>query len=162
MASRKAGTPALQALLRAGVAHTVHEYEHDPRAESFGLEAANALGYPVERVFKTLIAADERYRAVGIVPVDVNLDLKALATALGRKKLTMADPTLAERTTGMIVGGISPIGQKRPLPTVVDSSALDHETILVSGGRRGLDVELAPSALIELTGAATAPIAARR
>ena len=104
-----------------------------------------------ERVFKTLIAADERYLAVGIVPVDVNLDLKALATALGRKKLTMADPTLAERTTGMIVGGISPIGQKRPLPTVVDSSALDHETILVSGGRRGLDVELAPADLVRLT-----------
>lgn len=159
MVRRPLGTPALQALVAAGVPHRSHEYEHDPRATSFGLEAAEALGFNPARVFKTLLAADDRQLVVGIIPVDRKLDLKALAAATGHKKLTMADPAVAERSTGMVVGGISPIGQKRPLPTVLDDSALAYETILVSGGRRGLDVELAPQDLIGLVGATVAAVA---
>ena len=160
MAKRPVGTPALLALAGAGVPHTVHGYDHDPRAVSFGLEAAEALGYPPERVFKTLLAADGRDLVVGIVPVAGMLDLKALAAATGHKRLAMADPAVAERATGMVVGGISPIGQKRALPTVLDGSALAHPTILVSGGRRGLDVELAPADLVRITQARVADIAA--
>lgn len=159
MARKPTGTPALQALVAAGVAHRSHEYEHDPRATSFGREAAEALGFEPARVFKTLLAADDRQLVVGIIPVDRKLDLKALAVATGHKKLAMADPEVAERATGMVVGGISPIGQKRLLPTVLDDSALAFEAILVSGGRRGLDVELAPGDLIGLVGATVAAVA---
>lgn len=161
MARKQQGTPALRALDAAGVAFTAHEYEHDPRATSFGLEAADALGYPPERVFKTLLAAEGKTLVVGIVPVTGMLNLKSLAHALGVKKLEMADPRVAELSTGMIVGGISPIGQKRKLPTVLDASALESPTILVSGGRRGLDVELAPADLVGLIGAQVADISAR-
>ena len=147
------------ALERAGVAHTVHPYDHDPRAESYGLEAAALLGVDPARVFKTLLADADGRLVVGIVPVAGRLDLKALARAVGARRATLADPAVAERATGYVVGGISPLGQKRLHPTVLDSSALDHETVLVSGGRRGLDVELAPADLVTLTSATTAPIA---
>jgi Cys-tRNA(Pro)/Cys-tRNA(Cys) deacylase len=141
------------------VPHTLHPNRHDPRAESFGLEAAEALGVEPARVFKTLLAEADGRLVVGIVPVFARLDLKALARAVGARKASMADPSVAQRATGYVVGGISPLGQKRPHPTVVDASALDHPTVLVSGGRRGLDVELAPADLVALTSAVTAPIA---
>jgi Cys-tRNA(Pro)/Cys-tRNA(Cys) deacylase len=153
------GTPAVQALQRAGVVHTLHAYEHDPRAASYGLEAAAVLGVVPARVFKTLLADVDGRLVVAVVPVAARLDLKALARAIGARRAAMADPAAAERATGYVVGGISPLGQKRSHPTVVDDSALDHETVLVSGGRRGLDVELTPHDLLRLTGAATAPIA---
>ncbi|MFC6153876.1 Cys-tRNA(Pro) deacylase [Nocardioides yefusunii] len=157
------GTPATDALSAAGVPFTVHTYTHDPRSTSYGLEAAQALGKPPAQVFKTLlvdVATSGRPElAVGIVPVDTQLDLKALAGALGVKKAVMADPALAARSSGYVVGGISPIGQKTLLPTVLDESAILHETVLVSGGRRGMDVELAPDALLALTRGSYAPIA---
>lgn len=152
---RAGGTPATVALTSAGIDFTAHAYEHDPRAASYGLEAAEALGVPPERVFKTLLARVDDRLAVAVVPVGGQLDLKALARALGGSKAVMADPAAAERATGYVVGGISPIGQKRPHPTVVDSSTLDHPTVFVSGGRRGLDLELAPADLIRITEAIT-------
>lgn len=154
-----AGTPATTALTRAGIEFAVHPYHHDPSAPSYGLEAAAALGVPAEQVFKTLLVETERGLGVGVVPVSASLDLKALAVALGTKKAVMAQPRDAERSTGYVLGGISPIGQRRVLPTVVDVSALAHARIYVSGGRRGLDISLAPSALIAVTAAGTAPIA---
>lgn len=160
MATPHGATPALKALDAAGVSYLVHEYVHDPRATSFGLEAAAALGIPAARVFKTLLASDGAAMVVGVVPVDTTLDLKALAASVGVKRLAMAAPAVAVRSTGMIIGGISPVGQKRPLRTVVDASAMDHDTVLVSGGRRGLDVELSPHDLVRLTGAVVAAIAA--
>jgi Cys-tRNA(Pro)/Cys-tRNA(Cys) deacylase len=153
------GTPATQALSRAGVAFTTHPYEHDPSASSYGLEAAEVLGFPADQVFKTLCVAVDGRLVVGIVPVSRQLDLKAVAAAVGGKKATMAEPAAAERSTGYVVGGISPLGQKRAHPTVVDETATTHETIYVSGGRRGLDIGLAPEDLVRLTGATTAPIA---
>lgn len=161
MAKRKAagGTPALRALERAGVPHTVRPYEHDAGAESFGLEAAELLGVDPDRVFKTLVAEADGALVVGIVPVSGWLDLKALARAVGSRKAAMADPAVAERVTGYVVGGISPIGQKRRLRTVLDASADAHATVFVSGGRRGLDLGLAPDDLARVTGATRAPIA---
>ncbi len=152
------GTPATAALSRARIDFTVHTYEHDPGASSFGLEAATALGLPPERVFKTLLASVDGRLVVGIVPVSGQLDLKAVAAAVGGKKATMADPADAERVTGYVVGGISPIGQKKSLPTVLDTTAADHPSIFVSGGRRGMDLELAPADLVAVTRAAYAPI----
>ncbi len=161
MAARTAGgTPATVALEATGIDYVLRGYEHDPSAASFGLEAAAALGVEPGRVFKTLLAeTDGGALVVGIVPVDRSLDLKALAAAVGAKKATMADPKVAERVTGYVVGGISPIGQKRPLPTVLDDAAAGFETILVSGGRRGLDIELAPDDLLTITGGTLARIA---
>jgi Cys-tRNA(Pro)/Cys-tRNA(Cys) deacylase len=153
------GTPATTALAAAGVAFTVRSYAHDPATTAYGLEAAEALGVQPGRVLKTLLVDTGSALAVGVVPVDRQLDLKALAAALGAKKVSMADPAVAERTTGYVVGGISPIGQKRALRTVLDSSALAHESVLVSGGRRGMDLELAPQDLLRVTGATAAPIA---
>lgn len=153
------GTPATVALTRAGVAFTTHTYEHDPAAASYGLEAAEVLGLDPAAVLKTLLADVDGRLVVGIVPVSGQLDLKALAAAAGGKKATMADPAAAERATGYVVGGISPLGQKRAHPTVLDESALTHETVYVSGGRRGLDLGLSPVDLVRLTGATTAPIA---
>lgn len=153
------GTPATVTLDRAGIAYEVRAYEHDPAATSYGLEAASALGVPPERVFKTLLVDTDKGLGVGIVPVDRLLDLKAVAAALGAKKATMADPAVAERVTGYVVGGISPVGQKKALPTVLDASALQHATILVSGGKRGLDIELAPGDLVKVTRGSTAPVA---
>jgi Cys-tRNA(Pro)/Cys-tRNA(Cys) deacylase len=152
------GTPATVALTSAGVPFTTHAYEHDPSAPSYGLEAAEVLGLPHEQVFKTLLADVDGRLVVGIVPVAGKLDLKALAAAVGGKKAVMADPTLAERTTGYIVGGISPIGQKKALPTVLDETALLHETVYVSGGRRGFDLGLSPDDLVAQTQATTAAI----
>lgn len=160
MAKKQAstGTPATAALAAAGVPFVSHPYTHDPATPSYGLEAAEVLGVEPARVFKTLMVDVEGTLAVGIVPVSGTLDLKAIAAALGAKKAVLADPKLAERRSGYVLGGISPLGQRRPSPTVLDRSALGFETILVSGGRRGLDVELAPQDLIRLTGARTAPI----
>ncbi len=157
--SGSAGTPATAALTAAGVDFTQHAYEHDPTVPSFGLEAAQALGLPAEQVFKTLLVDTGDGLAVGVVPVTGSLDLKALAVALGVKKVTMADPAAAERSSGMVVGGISPVGQKRALPTVVDESVELFETVYVSGGRRGLDVGLSPADLVRLTRAHVADIA---
>jgi Cys-tRNA(Pro)/Cys-tRNA(Cys) deacylase len=152
-------TPAVNAARRAGIPFTLHEYQHDPRAESYGLEAAEALGLEVDRVFKTLVAAPEgRGLWIAVVPVAGLLDVKALAQAAGAKRATMADPKVAERATGYVVGGISPLGQRQRLSTVVDASALQFGTIFVSAGRRGLEIELAPGDLIRLCSAVVAPI----
>jgi len=157
--SSPGGTPATVALTRAGVAFTTHSYEHDPSATSFGLEAADLLGLPPEQVFKTLLADVDGALVVAIVPVTGKLDLKALAAAVGGKKAAMADPHVAERTTGYVVGGISPLGQKKALRTVLDESATAYDTVYVSGGRRGFDLGLTPTDLAALTGATTAAIA---
>ena len=158
-AAARGGTPAVAALEDAGVAHTVHAYEHDPRSDlGYGLEAAHAIGVDPARVFKTLLAVADGALVVGVVPVSGQLNLKALAHAVGAKKAVMAAPAAAERATGYVVGGISPLGQRQRLRTVVDDSALEHETVLVSGGRRGLDLSLAPGDLVALTGAVVAPI----
>lgn len=153
------GTPATVALGAAGVEFTVHAYEHDPAHPSYGEEAAEAMGVSPERVFKTLVADVDGALVVAVVPVAGSLDLKSLATAVGGKRAAMADPTLAERTTGYVRGGISPLGQRKKLRTVLDASADAHETICVSAGRRGLEVELSPQDLLILTEAVTAPIA---
>lgn len=153
------GTPATVALTEAGIAFSTHSYEHDPAAPSYGLEAAEVLGLPAEQVFKTLLAEVDGELVVGIVPVGGKLDLKALAAAAGGKKAEMADPRLAERTTGYVVGGISPIGQRRRLRTVLDETAILYDTVYVSGGRRGFDLGLAPDDLLTLTHGTTAAIA---
>jgi Cys-tRNA(Pro)/Cys-tRNA(Cys) deacylase len=154
------GTPALVALGAAGVPHTAHAYEHDPATPlGYGLEAAHALGVEPERVFKTLLTNVDGRLVVAVVPVTTTLDLKALASAAGGKKATMAERAAAERATGYVVGGISPLGQKTVLPTVVDETVWLFDTVLVSGGRRGLDVELAPDDLVRLTSATVADVA---
>ncbi|MCX5260238.1 Cys-tRNA(Pro) deacylase [Streptomyces canus] len=153
------GTPATVALTAAGVPFTVHSYDHDPSHPSYGEEAAEAMGVSPDRVFKTLVADVDGALTVAVVPVAGSLDLKALATAAGGKRAAMADPALAERTTGYVRGGISPLGQRKMLPTVLDASASTHDTICVSAGRRGLEVELAPTDLAHLTKAVLAPIA---
>ena len=153
-----AATPAMAVLTRAGVAFTVHTYEHDPAAPSYGLEAATALGLPPEQVFKTLLADADGTLAVGIVPVAGQLDLKALAAALGRRRATMADPAVAARSTGYVVGGISPLGQRKRLPTVLDESAFGHPVVYVRGGRRGVDLGVAPDDLARVLGATRARI----
>lgn len=152
------GTPATVALTAAGVSYTVHAYDHDPSHPSYGEEAAEAMGVSPDRVFKTLVADVDGTLTVAVVPVAGQLDLKALATAVNGKRATMADPTLAERTTGYVRGGISPLGQRKKLPTVLDASATTHATICISAGRRGLEVELSPKDLTTLTQAVLAPI----
>ncbi len=153
------GTPATRLLAEAGVAHVLRTYRHDPRSTSYGLEAASALGVDPERVFKTLLADVDGTLVVGIVAVGSQLDLKLLAAAVGGKRASMAEVDRAERATGYVAGGISPLGQRTSHPTVLDESALGHPSVLVSGGRRGLDVELAPDDLVQLTNARVAPIA---
>lgn len=155
------GTPATAALKAAGIAFTEHVYAHDPANTNFGLEAASALGLDPDRVFKTLLADVDGRLVVGIVPVTGKLDLKHLAAAVGGKRATMADPALAERRTGYVVGGISPVGQKTAHPTVLDETAQLWDTVYVSGGRRGLDLELAPADLVRITSAVVADIAAQ-
>ncbi|MEV0846805.1 Cys-tRNA(Pro) deacylase [Streptomyces sp. NPDC049954] len=152
------GTPATLALTAAGAAFTLHAYVHDPAHPSYGEEAAEAMGVSAERVFKTLVAEVDGALTVAVVPVAGSLDLKALASAVGGKRAVMADPAAAERTTGYVRGGISPLGQRKRLPTVVDASAKDFGTICVSAGRRGLEVELAPADLVALTDAVLAPV----
>ncbi|SDR10979.1 Cys-tRNA(Pro) deacylase [Thermostaphylospora chromogena] len=153
------GTPATVELTRAGVDFTLHPYEHDPNSQAYGEEAADALGVPYERIFKTLVAEVDTGLAVAVVPVAAKLNLKAFAAALGGKRAALADAAKVERVTGYVVGGISPLGQRKPLPTVVDDSALNFPTIYFSAGRRGLQIETAPANLITLTRAVTAPIA---
>ncbi len=155
------GTPATIALERAGIPFTVHEYDHDPRHESFGREASQALGVAPDRVFKTLVAEVDGALVVGVVPVEGQLDLKALATACGGKKAAMAPASAAERATGYVTGGISPVGQRKRLPVVLDTSAMDFATVLCSGGRRGLEIELAPADLIRAADASVARIGSR-
>lgn len=153
--ARKSGgaTPATTALTAAGVTFTVHEYAHDARATSYGTETAEAMGIDASRVFKTLLADVDGALVVGVVPVTGQLDLKALARTVEGRKAVMADPRAAERATGYVVGGISPLGQRKAHPTVVDESALEHDTVFVSAGRRGMEVELSPAELVRLTGA---------
>lgn len=146
------------ALRAAGIPFTEHAYAHDLAVTDFGREAAEALGVEPDRVFKTLLADVDGRLVVGIVPVTGKLDLKALAAAAGGKRAVMADPAVAERRTGYVVGGISPIGQKTPHPTIVDETAQLWDTIFVSGGRRGFDLELAPADLVRATNAVLADI----
>ena len=154
-----APTPAIAVLIRAKVAHTLHPYHHDPATTAFGDEVVAALGWPPERVFKTLVASVDGALVVGIVPVAAHLDLKALAAAAGGKKAGMAKVADAERSSGYVAGGISPLGQRKALRTVVDASANSYPTIMVSAGKRGLQVELAPADLIAQCRAAVADIA---
>ncbi|HCU94899.1 MAG TPA: Cys-tRNA(Pro) deacylase [Actinobacteria bacterium] len=153
------GTPATALLAKLGITHSVHTYEHDPRHGSYGLEASDALGVAPERVFKTLVAEVDGALTVGVVPVAGQLDLKALAAATGGKKAVMAGVATAERATGYVAGGISPVGQRKRLPVVIDSSALAFPTVFCSGGRRGLEIELAPADLVRAVGASVAVIA---
>lgn len=157
-----ASTPATAVLTAAGITFTAHLYAHDSSAPSYGLEAAAALDIDPARVFKTLVASVDGRLSVAVVPVDVMLDLKALASACGAKRAEMADPVAAERSSGYVRGGISPIGQRKALQTVVDESAQSFPTVYVSGGRRGFDVELAPADLVRVTEANVAPIARGR
>ena len=156
-------TPATLAAHAAGVVFVVHEYAHDPLVASYGLEAADALGVEVMRVFKTLVAQIDRggksELVVGIVPVDRQLDTKALAAALKVKRAEMAKVSEAERSSGYVAGGISPLGQRRRLATVIDESVVLHDTVFVSAGRRGLEIELAPNDLVALTAGVVADIA---
>jgi Cys-tRNA(Pro)/Cys-tRNA(Cys) deacylase len=156
--NRSGSTPATVALAKADVPFTLYPYDHDPAAPSYGREAAEALAVAPERVFKTLVADVDGTLTVAVVPVSGQLDLKALAAAVGGKRAGMADPARAERTTGYVLGGISPLGQRKTLPTVVDDSALGFPTVLVSAGRRGLDLELSVDDLVRLTRATLAPI----
>ena len=153
-------TPATALLAKQGVPHTLHSYEHDPRHGSYGAEAVEALGLDPERVFKTLVAEVDGVLTVGVVPVGGQLDLKALAEAAGGKKARMAGTAAAQRATGYVVGGISPLGHRSRLPVVIDSSAHRYDTVHCSAGRRGLEVELAPADLVRLADAIVAPIAA--
>ena len=145
------GTPATAAVAKAKVEHRIHEYRHDPAAPSYGLEAAEQLGVDPAGVFKTLVAAVDGSLAVAVVPVAARLDLKALAAAAGGRKAVMAEAADAERATGYVVGGISPLGHRKRLPVFLDSSMQDRATVLVSAGRRGLELELAPDDLARLS-----------
>jgi len=146
-------TPATRAAARAGIAFRLHEYEHDPRAASYGLEAAEALDVDPARVLKTLVVDRDGAPVVCVLPVAATLDLRALG-----KRTALLDPTRAERITGYVTGGISPLGQRRALPTLIDASASEHERVLVSAGRRGLEIELAPADLLALTGGELRPL----
>jgi Cys-tRNA(Pro)/Cys-tRNA(Cys) deacylase len=153
------GTPATALLTTAKIPFTLHPYEHDPRAEAYGDEAAAALGVAPDRIFKTLIALVDGKLVCAVVPVSGRLDVKALAAAVGGKRGGLAEPTAAARATGYVVGGISPLGQRTKLPVVVDASADGFETVYVSAGKRGLQVELRPDDLVRATGGRLAPIA---
>ena len=153
-------TPATALLGKLGIAHSVHAYQHDPRRGSYGLEASEVLGIEPGRVFKTLVADVDGALIIGVVPVTGLLDLKALAAAVGGKKAAMAEVAAAERATGYVAGGISPLGHRRRIAVVIDSSAMGHATIYCSAGRRGLELELAPADLVRAADAVVAPIAA--
>jgi len=152
-------TPAVKLLERSGVDHRIHTYDHDPAAEAYGTEAADLLGLESASVFKTLVATVDGTFVVGVVPVSGRLDLKALARAAGGKKAAMAEQADAQRVTGYVLGGISPLGQKKRLKTFLDDSARSRPMVYVSGGRRGLEIELKPDDLIQATGGRYAPIA---
>ena len=152
-------TPAINLAIKSSVDHTVHEYAHDPSSDSFGAEAAEKLGVAEQRVFKTLVVAlDNRQLAVGVVPVSSMLSMKQIAKAAGAKKASMASRLDVERATGYVVGGVSPLGQKKRLKTIIDMSAKNYATIYVSAGRRGLEIELSPDDLQGLTSAVLAEI----
>ncbi|CAH1596668.1 MULTISPECIES: Cys-tRNA(Pro) deacylase [Vibrio] len=154
-------TPAINLAKKKKVSHTIHQYEHDPRADSYGLEAAEVLGQDPKKVFKTLLFClngEPKNLAVAIIPVDQKLNLKLAAKAAKGKKADMADPEIAQKTTGYVVGGISPLGQKKALPTFLHESATDQDTICVSAGKRGLEIELAPKDLLSLTRGQFAPL----
>ena len=157
------GTPATTAAAKAKIPYTLHSYETGAHAENarkpYGEAAADALGVPYERLFKTLLAEVDGSLTVAVVPVAASLDLKSLAAAAGGKRAKLAEPRTAERVTGYVVGGISPLGQRRRLPTIVDATASGFATIFVSAGRRGLEIELAPADLVRLTAARLAAIA---
>lgn len=155
------GTPATALLAKRKISHSTHPYDVSPDAPNYGALVAAALGVPPEQVFKSLITEVDGGLTVAVVPVTGELDLKALAAAVGGKRAAMADRAVAERATGYVRGGISPLGQRKRLPTVVDASALDHPTVYVSAGRRGLQLQLSPTDLIALTAAVTAPLAVR-
>lgn len=154
-------TPATTVLRRANVTYTVHEYGHDSGRTDYGDEAVEAMEADAARVFKTLVAEVDGALTVACVPMSAKLDLKALAAASGGKKARMAESAAAERATGYVTGGIAPLGHRKRLPLVLDTTAHDHATIFCSAGRRGLEIELAPSDLVAATGATTAPIASR-
>jgi Cys-tRNA(Pro)/Cys-tRNA(Cys) deacylase len=160
----RAATPAIAALVAAGTAHEVLHYQHDPRAASFGDEAvaelATTVGVSADQILKTLVIALPTGLAVAVLPVPAKLSLKAAAAALGAPKATMAEPAAAQRSTGYVLGGISPLGQRKPLPTVIDETALQWDRVLCSAGKRGWDVALAPEDLVRLTDAAIADIRA--
>ncbi|HEY5629950.1 MAG TPA: aminoacyl-tRNA deacylase [Candidatus Limnocylindrales bacterium] len=161
------GTRAIDAAKRAGIAHTVHEYAHDERASlraggrGYALEAVEALGIEAGRVFKTIVVACDSRLGLAVVPADAEVDLKAAADALGGRKAVIADAAEAERATGYVLGGISPLGTRRPLPVVVDASAASHPTIHVSAGRRGLEIELSAGDLVAVTKGRLARVARR-
>lgn len=145
-------TPGINIARQHKIVHRVHEYAHDASSESYGLEAAEKLGVPGEQVFKTLVVAlDNKALAVGVIPVSSMLSMKLIAKAAGAKKAAMADPADVERSTGYVLGGVSPLGQKKRLKTIIDSSAEKFATIYVSAGRRGLEIELSPEDLKKLT-----------
>ena len=152
------GTPAIAALEAAGVEFDVHQFDHHPGHRNFGEAAALALGADPGRVFKTLVVTADAHQVVGIVPVSGQLSLRELATAVGAKRAVMCPVPTAQRVTGYVVGGISPFGQKKLLRTVIDETCLLFDTIFVSGGKRGLDIEIAPDVLIEQLSAVVAPI----
>ena len=154
-------TPAIELAKKANISFSVHEYQHDPKTDSYGEEASVALNVSPDQVYKTLLVAingDNRQLAVAIVPVSGQLNLKAASSALKAKKLNMADPQQAQRSSGYLVGGISPLGQKKRLPTLLDDSAGQFETIFVSAGKRGLEIELNPADLLQLTNGSMAGI----
>jgi Cys-tRNA(Pro)/Cys-tRNA(Cys) deacylase len=145
-------TPGINAAKKNNVAYTVHEYSHDETSESYGLEAAEKMEVPEERVFKTLVVSlDNKELVVGVIPVSSMLSMKLMAKAAGAKKAAMADKSAVERSTGYVLGGVSPLGQKRRLKTIIDSSAKNYSTVYVSAGRRGLEIELSPDDLTKLT-----------
>ncbi len=152
-------TPAINQAKKNKIVHTVHEYSHDESSESYGLEAAEKMGVPEERVFKTLVVTlDNKELAVGIIPVSSMLSMKLISKAAGAKKAAMADKSDVERSTGYVLGGVSPLGQKKRLKTIIDLSAKHYSTIYVSAGRRGLEIELGPDDLVKLTNGALAEI----
>jgi Cys-tRNA(Pro)/Cys-tRNA(Cys) deacylase len=158
-ADSAAGTPATVALGLAGITFTAHSYQHEASASSFGQEAAEKLELDAAQVFKTLVVDADGTLVIGVVPVTGHLDLKALAAAVGAKKAVMADPKIAERKTGYVLGGISPIGQKTSLTCIIDETAELYDTVFVSGGRRGFDIELTPADLARASGGRFAAIA---